>query len=102
MRYKGICQCGIAAFEIKDEVTSEAAPGLSARPCRSVRLWTIPHDRLRLLGSEGNIGAYTFNETIVGHRFCGKCGMHLYGEQIGEQDDRMAYVNLDCIDQDLT
>jgi hypothetical protein len=67
-----------------------------------MRLWAIPRDRLRLLASDGDIGAYTFNETVVGHRFCGTCGMHLYGEQIGERDDRLAYVNIDCIDQDLT
>ena len=97
MRYRGICQCGHVAFEIEGEFAAAAASGRSASAGMGVPLWGIPRDSLRLSATEQSIGVYTLNDQLVGHRFCGLCGIHLYGEEIGPKDTAKAYVNPDCL-----
>ncbi len=95
MRYKGICQCGHVAFEVEDDGPGPVACG--TRSPDGTLLWRVPRDRLRRLDSAADIGAYTFSGRLVGHRFCATCGVHLYGEELGSEGLRMAYVNRDCI-----
>ena len=97
MHYRGICRCGNAAFEVDGEDAGLAASAHAANRGAGAALWSIPRDRLRLLGALAGIGAYTCSKQLIGHRFCGTCGTHLYGEEIVEGDGRMVYVNLDCL-----
>jgi hypothetical protein len=98
MHYKGICHCGNAVFEIPAATAGAASSYRPSRP-DDRSFWRIPRDLLRLLGAEEGIGVYTFSGRMVGHRFCGTCGMHLYGEEIGDEDPPMAYVNRDCLEE---
>jgi hypothetical protein len=61
-------------------------------------LWFVPRDRLRALASEQDLGTYTFNKHVIKHRFCQICGIHPYGEGIDPQGDRMAAINIRCIE----
>ncbi len=98
MRYTGICQCGTTVFELRAELLSATPPP----PAQSVglpgaRLWSVPRESLRLLGAEEGVGAYTFSERIIGHRFCRTCGTHLYGEELDGSGPSNAYLNVDCL-----
>lgn len=91
MAFRGTCRCGRFVFEVQGGAASDGG------------LLSVPRDRLRLLSSEEGVGAYTFSGRTIGHRFCGACGTHLYGEEIGGAGPGIAYVNPRCIvdrDQD--
>src|SRR5690606_81479 len=64
---------------------------------RSGMLVSVPRDRLRLLSSEEGGGADTFSGRIIGHRFGGACGTHLYGEALDAAGPEIAYLNPACI-----
>ena len=121
MSFRGTCHCGRFVFELQGTSPYPDAPttrndasipgdGAHRVPAdagtqRSVRgrgaLLSIPRERLRLLSSEEGVGAYTFSGRIVGHRFCGACGTHLYGEDLDNSGPGTAYVNPWCIARGL-
>ena len=98
MLYKGICGCGKVAFEIDGEFAAASSSNRQACPGTNAPLRCIPRGRLRLPATEESIGAYTFNDQVVGHRFCHACGIHLYGEDLGAGQSPMAYVNPECVE----
>jgi hypothetical protein len=125
MSFRGTCHCGRFVFELQGMSPDPDAPtnrkdafipadGANRVPAdadaganthRWVRergaLLSVPRERLRLLSSEEGVGAYTFSGRIVGHRFCGACGTHLYGEDLDNSGPGTAYVNPWCIARGL-
>jgi hypothetical protein len=83
--FRGTCHCGRFVFEVH---------GVAADQDGLIR---VPRDRLRLLSTEEGVGAYTFGRRTIGHRFCGACGTHLYGEDIGGAGPGTVYVNPRCV-----
>ena len=58
---------------------------------------------LTLLTPEDAASTYTFNKHAIQHRFCPACGIHPYGEGTDPKGNRMAAINLRCIeDLDLS
>jgi len=99
MSFRGTCHCGRFVFELHGMVPASHAPadaGAGGSPRRAALL-SIPRERLRLLSCEEGVGAYTFSGRIIGHRFCGACGTHLYGEDLDGAGNGTAYVNPWCI-----
>jgi hypothetical protein len=108
MSYRGTCHCGRCVFEVQTELQTEVRgaaaqagplPDDARQGCRTRggTLVSVPRDRLRLLSSEEGVGAYTFSGRIIGHRFCGACGTHLYGEALDSAGPGIAYLNPACI-----
>jgi hypothetical protein len=58
----------------------------------------VPRDTLHLLTPEANASTYTFNKHAVKHRFCPTCGIHPYGEATDPKGNRMAAVNIRCLE----
>lgn len=47
--------------------------------------------------------AYTFGKAQIAHRFCRTCGMHPFAEDVGQGNERSAYININCLDDvDIT
>jgi hypothetical protein len=61
-------------------------------------LWFVPREQLCLLTADADIGTYTFNKHVVKHRFCRTCGIHPYGEGSDPQGNRMAAINIRCLE----
>ena len=40
----------------------------------------------------------TFNKQVIKHRFCQTCGIHPYGEGIDPNGNKIAAINLRCIE----
>jgi hypothetical protein len=58
---------------------------------------------LIVLTPEEEIGTYTFNKHVIKHRFCQTCGIHPYGEGSDPNGNKVAAINLRCIEGiDLT
>jgi hypothetical protein len=98
MVYQGRCHCGEIAFEVEGELTGAVACNCSICSRKGALLWAVPRDRLRLLTSDEGVGTYTFNNHVIEHRFCRACGIHPYAEDSRAQTDRMAYINIRCLE----
>lgn len=98
MKYRGSCHCGSVSFEVEGELERATACNCSMCSRRGSLLWFVPRDRLNVLSDEKDIGTYTFNKHVIQHRFCPRCGIHVYGEGTGPQGNRMAAVNVRCLE----
>jgi hypothetical protein len=96
--YKGSCHCCRIAFEVEGELEAAVACNCSLCARRGSLLWAVPRDRLRLLGSQDDLGSYGFNRHVFAHRFCKTCGIHPYAEDAAQTGERMAYINIRCLE----
>ncbi len=98
MLYKGSCQCGKVAFEAEGEIKGGLACNCSMCSRRASLLWFIPQGSLKLTTPEDAAASYTFNKHVIRHRFCPVCGIHTHGEGVDPKGNRIAAVNLRCIE----
>ena len=98
MTYRGSCHCGRVAFEVEGTIESAISCNCSICQRKGSLLWFVPRDALRLLTPDGNASTYTFNKHLIRHRFCPNCGMHPYAEGTDPKGNRMAAVNVRCLE----
>lgn len=98
MKHKGSCHCGKVAFEVNGELNGAMACNCSMCSRKGSLLWFVPREQLCLLTADADIGTYTFNKHVVKHRFCRTCGIHPYGEGSDPQGNRMAAINIRCLE----
>lgn len=98
MNYKGSCHCGNIAFEVDGELTQVMDCNCSICSRKGSLLWFVPRDKLRLLTPEDNITTYTFGTHTIRHQFCPKCGIHPFGEGTDPSGNRMAAINVRCLE----
>ena len=98
MTHKGSCHCGAVAFEVEGELTGAMACNCSICSRKGSLLWFVPREQFRLLTSADALCTYTFNKHVIRHNFCGTCGIHPYGEGTDRQGNRMAAVNIRCLE----
>lgn len=99
MQSKGSCHCGAVAF------TAEGAPeevmDCNCSICRrkGALMWFVPRDAFHLTSGEDALQTYTFNREAIGHRFCGRCGIHPFGEGTDPKSGQaMVAINARCLD----
>jgi hypothetical protein len=98
MEYKGSCHCGRIAFEVEGTIDSGMACNCSMCQRRGSLLWFVPVEKLRLLTPDANASSYLFNKHVIKHRFCAVCGIHAYGEGTDPKGNRMAAINIRCLE----
>src|SRR5690606_19817417 len=98
MMYKGSCHCGQVAFEVEGEIDGAISCNCSMCLRRGSLLWFVPREQFRVLTPEDTASAYTFNKHVIKHRFCPICGILPYGEGVDAKGNRMAAVNVRCIE----
>jgi len=98
MKYKGSCHCGQVSFEAEGEIKGAMACNCSICQRKGSLLWFVPRGDFRLLSPEDAVSTYTFNKHVIKHRFCPKCGIHVYGEGKDPKGNAMAAVNIRCIE----
>jgi len=98
MNYRGSCHCGNIAYEVEGELTGAMACNCSICSRKGSLLWFVPRDKLRLITPEKDISTYTFNKHVIRHRFCPTCGMHPFGEGVDPQGNKMAAINIRCLE----
>ena len=98
MTHKGSCHCGRVAFEVDGEPAKVLACNCSICSRKGSLLWFVPRDQLRLLTPDENASTYLFNKHLIKHRFCPICGIHPYGEGVDPAGNRMAAVNVRCLE----
>jgi hypothetical protein len=98
MKYRGSCHCGQVAFEVEGEIESAMACNCSICQRKGSLLWFVPRDSLHLLTPEDAARAYEFNKHLIQHRFCPTCGIHPYADGTDPKGNRMAAVNVRCLE----
>lgn len=98
MKYQGSCHCGRIAFEVEGELKGALACNCSICQRKGSLLWFVPREQLQLLIPEENASTYTFNKHAIQHRFCPVCGIHPYGEGTDPKGQRMAAINVRCLE----
>ena len=61
-------------------------------------MWFVPRETLQLQTPDDAASTYEFNKHVIKHRFCPTCGIHPYGEGTDPKGNRIAAVNLRCIE----
>ena len=97
MLYKGSCHCGKVAFEVEGELGMTVRCNCSICRRKGALLWAVPHETLNLVAWGDDLGRYTFGKAQIAHRFCRTCGMHPFAEDTADKSERMAYVNIRCL-----
>lgn len=98
MVYQGSCHCGKVAFDVEGELTGAMECNCSICTRKGALMWFVPRDKLRLLTPESALSTYTFNKHVIQHRFCPTCGMHPFGEGVDPQGNKMAAINIRCLE----
>jgi hypothetical protein len=98
VKYQGSCHCGKVAFEVETEKQDALACNCSICSRKGSLLWFVPRDALKLLTPEQDLASYTFNKHVIHHRFCRTCGMHPFGEGVDPKGNRMAAINIRCLE----
>jgi hypothetical protein len=98
MRYKGSCHCGGIAFEAEGEIKEVLECNCSICQRKGSLLWFIPKASFTLLTPESAMSTYTFNKHFIKHHFCPKCGIHPFGEGVDPKGNKMAAVNIRCLE----
>jgi hypothetical protein len=98
MKYRGSCHCGHVAFEVAGEITGVISCNCSICQRKGTLMWFVSRPQFTLLTPEANASTYAFNKHVIQHRFCPKCGMHPYGEGVDSKGNRMAAINIRCLE----
>lgn len=98
MKYNGSCHCGRVAYDVEGTIDKVIACNCSMCQRKGSLLWFAPIDKFHLLTPDENAGAYTFNKHAITHHFCKNCGMHPYAEGIDRKGNKMAAINVRCIE----
>ena len=54
---------------------------------------------MKLLTPEADVATYKFNKHVIAHQFCRVCGMHPYGEGADPKGNKMAAINIRCLEE---
>lgn len=98
MLYKGSCHCGRIAFQVEGTLEGVASCNCSICQRKGTLMWFVGREQLQLLTPDENASTYTFNKHKIKHRFCPKCGMHPYGEGTDPKGNKMAAINVRCLE----
>lgn len=98
MKHRGSCHCGKVAYEVEGDITYAITCNCSMCQRKGSVLWFAPRKDFRLLTSESDVSAYTFNKHKIKHHFCRHCGIHPFALGEDGQGNPMAAINLRCLE----
>ncbi|MFZ6722227.1 GFA family protein [Undibacterium sp. Ji49W] len=96
--HKGSCHCGKIAFEVEGEIGTALACNCSICQRKGSLLWFVPRDHFHLTTPEDAASTYDFNKHVIHHKFCPACGIHPYAEGVDPKGNRVAAVNIRCLE----
>ena len=97
--YQGSCHCGRVRFSAAIDFAAAGTSRCNCSLCTKTRLWKVfvgPAD-LQVLQGDETLVDYRFGSQHVRHRFCGGCGVKLFGSG-GEGDQAFVAINVAALD----
>ena len=98
MLYTGSCHCGNIQFTVEGELKGAMECNCSICSRKGALMWFVPREQLQLQTPEENLATYLFNKHVIKHHFCATCGIHPFGEGSDPKGNRMAAVNIRCLE----
>lgn len=98
MIHQGSCHCGKVTFEVEGDLTAALSCNCSICSKKAALLWALPRQQVRFKSGQGDLGLYTFNRHVIGHRFCKSCGIHTHGEDTEKSGGSDIYINIRCLE----
>lgn len=98
MKHAGSCHCGDVRFEVDGDLKGVTSCNCSICSRKGALLWFVPRDALVVSTPDECLSTYTFNQHVIRHRFCRRCGIGVFGEGSDPAGNRMAAINARCLD----
>jgi hypothetical protein len=98
MKHQGSCHCGKIKFEADGDIQQVMECNCSICSRKAAKMWFVPREKLKLLTPESASSTYKFNKHVISHKFCSTCGIHAWGEGSDPKGNRMAMVNVRCLE----
>jgi hypothetical protein len=98
MEYKGSCHCGAIAFTVTGDLAEVIECNCSICSKKGALLWRVPASAVNVLTPAAEIASYSFGKQRIKHRFCPKCGIHLFAEGAGRPESPLIVVNARCLE----
>ena len=97
-RYRGGCHCGAVRYEITANL--DAALSCNCSICvKRGALWTyVRPGEFDLLAGESELVDYQFNQRVIHHLFCRRCGVGSFSRGRGEDGSEGIGINVRCLD----
>lgn len=97
-RHEGGCQCGRVRFAV--EIELDQLIGCNCSRCGKLGaiLAFAPESALALKSGRDALTEYQFNTHKISHLFCETCGIQSFGLGTAPNGDRMAAINVRCLD----
>ncbi|MCA9675483.1 MAG: GFA family protein [Kofleriaceae bacterium] len=98
--YHGTCHCGAVRYRVTLDLR-QGTGRCNCSICRKTRKWGahVKPAAFELLAGDDVLGDYQFGTLQGHHRFCRRCGIHVFGHgHIAEIGGDFVSVNLGCLD----
>ena len=76
--YSGSCHCGAVRFEVDATIDRVTACNCSVCRKKGILHHRVDPGRFRLLSGEDDLATYRFGTGVAQHRFCRRCGIHVF------------------------
>ena len=96
--YSGGCHCGAVRFDVELALDKVAACNCSICSRRGYLLAFAPASALHVKQGADAQTVYQFGKKKIDHMFCKTCGVTSYGTGTGANGERMASINVRCLD----
>lgn len=93
-RFSGACHCGAVRFEASLDLASPVTCNCSICTAKGLMLAFTSEDGFALTSGEEQLKEYRFNRHVIGHMFCGTCGVEPFARGIRPDGAAMVAVNV--------
>jgi hypothetical protein len=96
--HHGGCHCGAVRFEIRMAIGKVLACNCSICTKSGTLLQFVPRDRFTLVAGGDELREYRFNQHVIAHQFCSRCGIKPFAYGQMPDGSPMAAINVRCLD----
>jgi hypothetical protein len=98
MSYQGSCHCGAIRFSAEGTLGQVLECNCSMCSRKGSLLWFVPRRQFTLRTPENDVSTYRFNQHVIEHKFCAKCGIAPYSLGKDPKGNEMAAINVRCLE----
>lgn len=96
--YTGGCHCGAVRYRVEAELNALVSCNCSICSKSGTLLTFVPASRFELLSGEEDLTEYRFNQKVIAHLFCKRCGIRSFARGEDPEAGPMVAVNARCLD----
>src|SRR5215218_8279318 len=96
-RYTGGCHCGAVRYEVSADLDKVVSCNCSICTKRGSLLAFAAADDFRLLSGDAGMTDYLFNNKVIHHLFCERCGVESFARGTAPNGSEMVAINVRCL-----